>query len=67
MRWLSHRTEAITRNYVNADITKVAVKIAEGSFLQQNLASIPVLIDNNAVVSESASAGLPWKYFGPGA
>ncbi|HEY4385681.1 MAG TPA: hypothetical protein VGN34_14585 [Ktedonobacteraceae bacterium] len=63
MRWLGHRTEATTRNYVDADITKVAVKIAEGSFLQQNLASIPVLIDNDAVTSGAASSGQPWKFF----
>ena len=63
MRWLGHRTEATTRNYVDADITKVAVKVAEGSFLQQNLASIPVLIDNDAVMSGAASSGQPWKYF----
>jgi len=63
MRWLGHRTEATTRNYVDADITKVAVKVAEGSFLQQNLASIPVLIDNDAVMSGTASSGQPWKYF----
>jgi len=63
MRWLGHRTEATTRSYVDADITKVAVKIAEGSFLQQNLASIPVLIDNDAVTSGAASSGQPWKFF----
>jgi integrase len=63
MRWLGHRTEETTRHYVDADITKAAVKIAEGSFFQQNLASIPVLIDNAAVVSGAASAGQPWKYF----
>lgn len=63
MRWLGHRTEATTRSYVDADITKVAVKIAEGSFLQQNLASIPVLIDNEAVTSGAASSGQPWKFF----
>jgi len=62
MRWLGHRTEETTRHYVDADIPKVAVKVAEGSFLQQNLASIPVLIDN-AVVSGSASWGHPWKFF----
>ncbi len=63
MRWLGHRTEETTRNYVDADITRVAVKVAEGSFLQQNLASIPVLIDNDAVVSGVASQGQPWKFF----
>ncbi|MBV9691665.1 MAG: site-specific integrase [Ktedonobacteraceae bacterium] len=63
MRWLGHRTEETTRHYVDADITKVAVKVAEGSFLQQNLASIPVLIDNDAVVSGAASQGQPWKFF----
>jgi hypothetical protein len=63
MRWLGHRTETTTRNYVDADITKVAVKVAEGSFLQQNLASIPVLIDNDAVMSGAASSEQPWKYF----
>jgi hypothetical protein len=66
MRWLGHRTEETTRHYVDADIPKVAVKVAEGSFLQQNLASIPVLIDN-AVVSGSASWGHPWKFFDLGA
>jgi integrase len=63
MRWLGHRTEETTRYYVDADMTKVAVKVAEGSFLQQNLASIPVLIDNDAVMSGAASSGQPWKYF----
>jgi integrase len=63
MRWLGHRTEATTRNYVDADMTKVAVKVAEGSFLQQNLASIPVFIDHGAISSGAASKGQPWKYF----
>ena len=63
MRWLGHRTEATTRNYVSADLTKVAVKIAEGSFFQQNLASIPVVIDTEAVTSGRAAQGEPWKFF----
>ena len=63
MRWLSHRTEETTRHYVDTDMTKVAVKVAEGSFLQQNLASIPVLIDNDAITSGAALQGQPRKFF----
>lgn len=63
MQWLGHRSEESTRSYVQVDITKMAVKIAAGSFLQQNLASIPVLIDNEAVTSGAAAHGEPWKYY----
>lgn len=63
MRWLGHRTVETTRSYVEADATKVAVKIAQGSLLQQNLATIPVLIDNDVIGSGAAARGEPWKYF----
>lgn len=63
MRWLGHRTEHSTRSYVDVDLTKLAVKIAGNNFLERNAASIPVLVDNDAVVSGAAAAGEPWKYF----
>lgn len=63
MKWLGHANPDSTRNYVQADVSKMAVKVAEGSFFQQNLASIPVIIDTDAIRDGSAAGGAPWKYF----
>jgi integrase len=63
MRWLGHRSAQTTRNYVDVDMTKLTLKIAEGSALQQQLATIPVLIDQDAVVNGAAGQGEAWKYF----
>lgn len=63
MKWLGHANPDSTRNYVQADVSKMAVKVAEGSFFQQNLASIPVIIDTEAIRDGSAAGGVPWKYF----
>ena len=63
MKWLGHSNPDSTRNYVQADVGKMAVKVAENSFFQQNLASIPVIIDTDAICNGSAADGAPWKYF----
>lgn len=63
MKWLGHQNPDSTRNYVQADISKMAVKVAEGSFFQQNLASVPVIIDTDAIRNGAAANGEPWKYF----
>jgi SAM-dependent methyltransferase len=48
---------------VDVDMTKLTLKIAQGSVLQQQLATIPVLIDQDAVVNGAAGQGEAWKYF----
>lgn len=59
MKWLGHRNPDSTRNYVEADVSKMAVKVADGSFFQQNLASVPVIIDSEAIRNQETT----WKYF----
>ena len=48
---------------VQVDPTKLASKVAKAGYLEQNLATIEVLLDQEAVLSGAASRGECWKYY----
>ncbi len=63
MHYLGHKRLSSTQSYVQIDPTKLASKVAKTGYLEQNLATIEVLLDQEAVRSGRASRGEPWKYY----
>jgi integrase len=61
--YLGHKHLASTQHYVQVDPTKLASKVATASYLEQNLATIEVLLDQDAVLSGRASRGDLWKFY----
>jgi len=61
--YLGHRQLTSTQSYLKVDPTKLASQVAKAGYLEQNLATIEVLLDQNAVMSGRASRGEPWKFY----
>lgn len=62
-KYLGHRNIASTQRYTQVDPTKLANDVAKAGYLEQNLATIEVLLDQEAVRSGAAARGEPWKYY----
>ncbi len=62
---LCHRiiTFTSTQSYVLVDPTKLASKVAKTGYLEQNMATVEVLLDQDAVLSGAAARGEPWKFY----
>jgi integrase len=61
--YLGHKHLSSTQSYVEVDQTKLALDVAKAGYLEQNLATIEVLLDQNAVMSGAAARGESWKYY----
>jgi integrase len=61
--YLGHKKLSSTQHYLGVDPTKLASKVAKAGYLEQNLATIEVLLDQEAVMSGAASRGETWKYY----
>src|SRR3989441_12846145 len=61
--YLGHKHLSSTQSYVRVDPTKLANQVAKAGYLEQNLATIEVLLDQEAVRSGAAARGEPWKYY----
>jgi integrase len=61
--FLGHKYLSSTQSYLRVDPTKLASKVAKSGYLEQNLATIEVLLDQEAVLSGAAARGEIWKYY----
>jgi integrase len=61
--YLGHKYLTSTQSYLKVDPTKLASKVAKAGYLEQNLATIEVLLDQEAVLSGAAARGEVWKYY----
>ncbi|BCL84637.1 integrase [Ktedonobacteria bacterium brp13] len=63
-QYLGHKYLSSTQHYAQVDPTKLALDVAKAGYLEQNLATIEVLLDQDAVRSGAAAAqGEAWKYY----
>ena len=62
-KYLGHKRLSSTQSYVAVDPTKLASQVSKAGYLEQNLATIEVLLDQDAVRSGAAARGEPWKYY----
>lgn len=62
-QYLGHKYLSSTQSYLKVDPTKLASQVAKAGYLEQNLATIEVLLDQEAVMSGAASRGEPWKFY----
>ncbi len=61
--YLGHKQLTSTQSYLKVDPTKLASQVAKAGYLEQNLATIEVLLDQSAVMSGAAARGEPWKFY----
>jgi hypothetical protein len=61
--YLGHKHLSSTQHYLLVDPTRLASKVVKAGYLEQNLATIEVLLDQEAVMSGAASHGEVWKYY----
>jgi hypothetical protein len=61
--YLGHKSISSTQYYARVDPTKLASRVAKAGYLEQNMATIEVLLDQEAVCSGTASQGEVWKYY----
>jgi integrase len=61
--YLGHKELSSTQHYVKVDPTKLASRVAKAGYLEQNMATIEVLLDQDAVINGAASRGEVWKYY----
>ena len=61
--YLGHKSLSATQSYVRIDPTQLASKVAKTGYLEQNMATVEVLLDQEAVLSGAAARGEPWKYY----
>ncbi len=62
-QYLGHKHLSSTQHYLLVDPTKLASKVVKAGYLEQNLATIEVLLDQEAIMSGVASRGEVWKYY----
>jgi integrase len=63
MEYLGHKQLSSTQHYAKIDQTKLASSVAKAGYLEQQLATIEVLLDQDAVLSGAAASGAPWKFY----
>jgi len=61
--YLGHKHLSSTQSYVRVDPTKLANQVAKAGYLDQNLATIEVLLDQGAIMSGEAARGGDWKWY----
>ena len=60
---MGHKQLSSTQSNVRVDPTKLARQVAKAGYLEQNLAPIEVLLDQEAVMNGGAARGECWKYY----
>lgn len=63
MAYLGHKHLSSTQHYLHVDPTRLAWRVANAGYLEQNLATVEVLLDQGAVTSGAAGRGEAWKYY----
>jgi hypothetical protein len=63
MEYLGHKQLSSTQHYAKIDQTKLASSVARAGYLELNLATVAVLLDQEAILNGAAAAGAPWKYY----
>jgi hypothetical protein len=61
--YLGHKKLSSTQSYLQVDPTKLASQVVKAGYLEQNLATVEVLLDQEAVLNGAASRGESWKYY----
>jgi len=61
--YLGHRHLSSTQHYIKVDPTQLANRVAKAGYLEQNMATIEVLLDQASVRSGAAARGEVWKYY----
>jgi hypothetical protein len=61
--YLGHKELSSTQHYLKVDPTKLASRVAKAGYLEQNMATIEVLLDQDAVMKGATSRGEVWKYY----
>ncbi len=61
--YLGHKQLSSTQYYARVDPTRLACKVAKAGYMEQNMATIEVLLDQEAVLSGAAARGEAWKYY----
>jgi integrase len=61
--YLGHKHLFSTQHYLKVDPTRLASQVAKAGYLEQNLATVEVLLDQDAVRSGAAARGEVWKYY----
>jgi len=61
--YLGHKSLSSTQSYLRVDPTQLASKVAKTGYLEQNMATVEVLLDQEAVLSGAAARGEIWKYY----
>jgi hypothetical protein len=61
--YLGHKYLSSTQSYLKIDPTQLATKVAKAGYLEQNLATVEVLLDQEAIMNGAASRGEVWKYY----
>jgi integrase len=62
-KYLGHKQLSSTQHYLQVDPTKLANDVVKAGYLEQNLATIEVLLDQNAVMNGEAAKGGDWKFY----
>jgi len=61
--YLGHKALSSTQHYLKVDPTKLASRVAKAGYLEQNMATIEVLLDQDAILNGAAARGEVWKYY----
>jgi hypothetical protein len=61
--YLGHKYLSSTQHYTQVDPTKLASRVVQAGYLEQDLATIEVLLNQDAVFSGAAARGDVWKYY----
>jgi integrase len=62
-KYLGHKRLSSTQHYLQVDPTKLANDVVKAGYLEQNLATIEVLLDQEAIMNGEAASGGDWKYY----
>ena len=62
-KYLGHKRLSSTQSYLQVDPTKLATNVVKAGYLEQNLATIEVLLDQEAIMSGEAARGGDWKFY----
>ncbi len=63
--YLGHKNVSSTQYYARVDPTKLAIRVAKAGYLEQNMATIEVLLDQDAIRSGAAAQGECGRYLYP--
>jgi len=65
-KYLGHKQLSSTQHYLQVDPTKLANDVVKAGYLEQNLATIEVLLDQDAIMNGKAAKGGDWKFYDRG-